>query len=89
MESATILCPNLIATTPQMSLLSLCALLFQQSHLFLNGEVLTYKDSWQNIHELLPNSKKVCVNDFWFPRWLHELHQVGLLGSFCFTWVGL
>ena len=33
----------------------------------------------------------VSVSDFWFPRRLHELHEalLGLLGSFCFTWLWL
>ena len=41
----TIHCPDLTATIPQMSLLSLCALLFLQSHLFLICVALTYNDS--------------------------------------------
>ena len=38
-------CPDFTATAPQMSLLSLYALLFLQSHLFLICVVLTYNDS--------------------------------------------
>ena len=48
----TIHCPDRTAIAPQMSLLSLCARLSQQSHLFLNGEVLTYNDSMMNLHKL-------------------------------------
>ena len=44
-NSPNIHCPDLIATAPQMSVLSLCALLFLQSHLFLICVALTYNDS--------------------------------------------
>ena len=44
-------CPNLIATAKQMSLLSLYALLFLQSHLFLICVVLTYNDSRISLHK--------------------------------------
>ena len=74
-----------------MSLLSLCALLFRQSHLFLICVVLTYNDSRINLLTGLARVQGiVCVNDFWLPR-LQELHLalLDLLGSFCFAWVGL
>ena len=48
----TIHCPDLIATIPQMSLLSLCALLFRQSNLFLICVVLTYNDSRIVLHRI-------------------------------------
>ena len=41
----TIHCPDLIATAPQVSLLSLFTLLFPQSHLFLICVALTCNDS--------------------------------------------
>ena len=41
----TIRYPGLMTTIPQMSLLSLCALLFLQSHLFLICVALKYNDS--------------------------------------------
>ena len=44
--------PDLIATTPQMSLLSLCALLFRHSHLFLICVVSTYNDARKDLHRL-------------------------------------
>ena len=44
--------PDLIATIPQTYLLSLCALLPQQSHLFLICVVLTYNDSRKDLHKL-------------------------------------
>ena len=47
----TIHCPNLTATAKQMSLLSLCALLFLKSHLFLICVVLTYNDSRISLHK--------------------------------------
>ena len=50
-------CPDLIATIPQMSLLSLCALLFLQSHLFLICVALTYNDSRIDSSQDLPKSQ--------------------------------
>ena len=44
-------CPDLIATGPKMSLLSLCALLFLRTHLFLFCVVLTYNDSRKDLHK--------------------------------------
>ena len=43
--------PDLITTIPQMSLPWFCALLSQQSHLFLICAVLTYNDSKINLHK--------------------------------------
>ena len=69
-----------------MYLLSLCALLSQQAHVFLicvvcwrtmiPGKIFTSFAKFQGI---------VSVNDFRLPIRLQELHQVllGLLGSFC------
>ena len=48
----TIFHPDLIATIPQTYLLSLCALLSQQSHLFLICVVLMYSDSKKDLHRL-------------------------------------
>ena len=46
------------------------------------GEIFTSFAEFQEI---------VCVNDFWFPRWLQELLQAPLsfLRSFCFTRIRL
>ena len=87
----TILGPDLIATIPQMSLLSLCALLSQQSHSFLICVALTYNDSRLILHKLCQILRNASVNDFWFPGRLEELLQALLcfLRSFCLTWVGL
>ena len=51
----TIHCPDLIATAPQMSLLSLCAILSQQSHLFLVCVLLTCNDSRIGFHRTCQN----------------------------------
>ena len=48
----TIFHPDLTATVPQMSRLSLYALLFQQSHVFLICVALTYNDSRKDLHRL-------------------------------------
>ena len=44
--------PDPIATVPQTCLLSLCALLSPQPHLFVICVVLTYNDSKKNLHRL-------------------------------------
>ena len=44
--------PDLSATKPQRYLLSLCALLSQQPHLFLICVVSTYNDSRKDLHRL-------------------------------------
>ena len=44
--------PDMIATVPQTYLLSLCALLSQQSHLFLICVVWTCNDSRRDLHKL-------------------------------------
>ena len=72
----TTLCPDLIATIPKMSLLSLCALLFLQSHLFLICVALTYNDS-----RIIP--RKTCLAPG------TSLGSSGFLRSFCFARVGL
>ena len=76
--------PDLIAIIPQRCLPLLCALLFQQSHLFLICVVLTYNDSRKDLH-------KLCQKNFRFPIWLQELLQAPLcfLRSFCFAWIRL
>ena len=81
---------ELIAIAPQMSPLSLCALLSQQSHLFLicvvrtmiPGKIFTDLDRFQGI---------VSVNDFRLPIGLQELLQASLsfLWSFCFAGICL
>ena len=70
----TILFPDLIATIPQMSPLSLFALLSQQSHLFLICVALTYNDSRIFLTRLAKFQGIVSVNDFWFLCRLQELH---------------
>ena len=76
----------MIATTQQRCLPLLCALLFQQSHLFwsvwcwrtmIPGKIFTGFAKFQGI---------VSVNDFRLPIWLQELLQASLcfLRSFCF-----
>ena len=57
----TIHCPDLCATIPQMSLPSLCALFFPQSHLFLICVALTYNDSRTIPHKTCQNSKELSV----------------------------
>ena len=52
MESAHNFRPDLIATIRQKCLLVLCALLFQQSHLFFICVVSTYNDSRKDLHRL-------------------------------------
>ena len=54
----TIHCPDLTATAPQMSLLSLCALLFRQSHLCLICVAMTYNDS----RKVLRNTCQILWN---------------------------
>ena len=88
----TILCPDLVATAPQMSLLSLCAPLFRQSHVFLICVVLTHNDS-----RIIP--RKTCQNFQELSVWMtfgflvgsrnFNRLLLGLLGSFCFARVGL
>ena len=56
--------PDLIATIQQRYLLSLCALLSQQSHLFLICMVLTYNDSRKDVHRLSQLQGIVSVIDF-------------------------
>ena len=51
-RSPTIFHPGLNATMPQMSLLSLCALLSQQFHLFPICAVLTNNDSRKGLHNI-------------------------------------
>ena len=77
----TILCPSLIATILQMSLLSLCALFFLQSHVLLicvafrttiPGKIFTGIAKFQG---------SVSVNDLWFPRRLQELTSLSSSGS--------
>ena len=46
---------------PQMSILSLCALLFQRSYLFPICVVSTYNDSRKESSQSLPNSKELSV----------------------------
>ena len=65
--------PDDTAVAPQMSLLSLCALLLRQSHLFLICVVSTYNDSSIIPRKLAKFPGIVSVNDFWLPRWLQEL----------------
>ena len=61
----TTLCPDLIATILQMSLLSLYALLFRQSHLFLICVALTHTDS-----RIIP--LKTCqIPRNWQCKWLY------------------
>ena len=83
--------PNLIATISQMSLLQFCVLLSQQSHLFLNGEVLMCNDSTRDHRRHCQISKIVRVNDFWFPGRSQErlLALVSFPRSFCFARVRL
>ena len=78
------------ATAPQMSFLSPCALLFQQSNLFLIC-VVRYFFSWQFLARLAKFQGIVSVNDFWFPGRLQELHWalLSILRSYHFTRVGL
>ena len=54
----TIFHPDLIATTLQTYLLSLCTLLSQQSHLFSICVVLTYNDSRKDLHRLCQIPRK-------------------------------
>ena len=54
--------PDLIATVPQMSLPSFCALLSQQSHLFLICVVLTYNDSRIILHKMCQILKNYQCN---------------------------
>ena len=61
----TILHPDLIATVLQMSLPSFCALLSQQSHLFLICAVLTYNDSRINHHRLCQNQANCKCEWLW------------------------
>ena len=85
--------PDLIATILQRCLLPLCALLFQQSHLFLICVVSTYNDSKKKhfFTGLAKFQGIVSVNDFWFPLGLQELLQAPLcfLRSFCFARIRL
>ena len=67
--------PDLIATILQTHLLSLCVLLFQQSHLFPICVVSTYNDSRKDLHRLCQNPRIVSVDDFTLPIRLHELLQ--------------
>ena len=82
--------PDLIATILQKCLLSLCALLFQQSHLFPICVVSTYNDSRKDLHRLCQIPRN-CVNDFRFPIWLQEHLQAPLcfLRSWCFAQIRL
>ena len=83
--------PNLIATILQMSLPSLSALLFQQSHLFPICVVLTYNDSRKIFTNFAKFQGIVSVNDFRLPFRLQELLQAPLcfLRSFCFARIRL
>ena len=91
MESATIFRPDPIATIQQRCLPLLCALLFQQSHLFLIYVVLTWNDSRKDLHKICQILGIVNVNDFRFPRRLQELLQalLSFLRSFCFARIRL
>ena len=55
--------------TPQRCLLSLCALLFQKSHLFLIGVVLTYNDSKKDLHTLCQIPRN------WQCKWLEASYS--------------
>ena len=79
--------PDLIATC----LLLLCALLSQQSHLFLICVVSTYNESRKDLHKLCQIPKNVSVNDFRLPIRLQEPHYslLCLLRSFCCACAGL
>ena len=91
-RSPTIFHPGLNATTPQMSLLSLCALLSLQFHLFPICAVLTNNDSRGKVFTIFSKFKGiVCVNDFWFHGRLQKLLEAlfCFLRSFGFTWVWL
>ena len=69
-----------------MYLLSLCARLSQQSHLFPICVVSTYNDSRKDLHRLCQ-----IPNYFRIPIWLQELLQASLcfLRSFCFARIRL
>ena len=71
----TIRYPDQTALVPQMSLLSLYALLFLQAHLFLICVALTYNASRRFLRKTAKFQGIVSVNDFGFPRRFQELHQ--------------
>ena len=83
--------PDLISTILQTYLFSLCALLFQQSHLFPICVVSTYNDSRKDLQRLFQIPKICQCNDFRFPIWLQKLLQTPLcfLWSFCFARIWL
>ena len=91
MESANHFHPSLIATILQAYLLSLCVLLFQQSHLFLICVVSTYHDSRINLHKPCQIPRNCQCKWRWAsysaPR--TSFGSYGLHGSYCFTWVRL
>ena len=87
MNPPTIRYPDRTAIAPQMSLLSLCALLFRQSHLFLFRVVLTRNDS-----RIIP--RKTCQIPRNCPcKWLlvsssapgTSFGSSGSPGKFCYT----
>ena len=86
----TILCPDLIATILQRCLLSLCALLFQQSHLFpiCGVDVQRFQERFTRFAKF---QGIVSVNNLRLPIRLQELLPVplGFLRSFCFARIRL
>ena len=74
-----------------MSLLSLCALLFLQSHLFPICVALTYNDSRKDLHRLCQIPRNCQCKWLLVPCRLQELLQApfGFLRSFCFARIRL
>ena len=99
MESAHHFRPDLIATILHMSLLSLCALLFRQSHVFLICVVSTYNDSRKDLHRLcqIPrncrckrllvssSAPRTFVSSSAFPA--KFLFCTGKIGSMAYRWL--
>ena len=82
---STIHCPDLTATIPQMSLLSLCAVLILKSHLFLICVALTCND-----FRIIPHKTWQIPGNCQCKGLLVSMSAPRrLLGSFCFTWVAL
>ena len=88
----TIRYPDWTAIAPQMSLLSLCAMLFQQTHLFLICVALTCNDSRRDLNKLCQIQRNWQCKRLWVSSSALGTSQgsswpLDFLWTFCFSCV--